>query len=72
MLWPMVAICNLFLGSMFKKLKDTDAQCIMALVVPFSKRVATYALSKMMHKTIGTENERANVFLDYTFSQFVL
>ena len=62
-LWPMVGIFNLFLGSMFKKLGDTDAQCIMALVVPFSKRVATYGLSKMMHKATGTENERANVSL---------
>ena len=61
--WIIVIIIKLLLTKIFKKLETTDAQCIMALLVPLSKRFVRSIMSKIMFRMVGTENERANVSL---------
>ena len=43
-----------------QKLTNTDAQCLMAILIPISKRFVGFFLSKLMNRIVGSDNERAN------------
>ena len=58
--WMPLAIIKILLAATFEKLKDTDAQCLIALLIPISKRFASFYLSKLMNRIVGSDNERAN------------
>ena len=59
----MVIFWKFCLSNIFNILDNTNAQCIIAILVPMSKKFSTYILAKVMHRAIGTENEGANVGL---------
>jgi len=75
LLWFMMIFWRVGLLLIFNKLENTNAQCIIALLVPMSKKFWTYILAKVMHRAVGTENEGANVGLavgiNVTFSLFI-
>ena len=54
----------------FQKLENTDAQCVMALLIPIFKITWKSIMSKVMYKITGTDNERANVLLTVTVNFF--
>ena len=47
----------------FKKLENSDVQCILAFLIPISKRFTVVILSKLMNGIVGNDDERANVTL---------
>ena len=51
------------LSNIFRLLQNTDAQVVLALLVPLAKRVTVFAFSKMMYRIVGKENEMANFLL---------
>ena len=52
-----------FLTTIFMKLENTNAQCIMALLIPAAKGFNKLICSKVLHKVAGTEDKRANALL---------
>ena len=61
--WIMAIIIKMIVATTFDKLKNTDAQCVMALLIPFSKKFVGFFLSKLMNRIEGGDNERANISL---------
>lgn len=66
MLWFEIPISIGILRHTFNFLQNTSAQCVIALLIPISKRFTSCTFSKMMHRLVGTENERANLALVVT------
>ena len=61
--WSLFGLITALLTTIFRILENTDAQCIMAILIPISKRCIYFFFSKVMHRIVGTDNERANVSL---------
>ena len=62
--WIFVMIWqNSVLSRIFKNLENSNWQCIMALLIPASKLSTHRFLSKVLHRLVGTENEKATVLL---------
>ena len=61
--WFMVSFPKIFVANMFDQLGHTDAQCIIALLIQISKKCTAYVITKVIHRLIGAENERANVLV---------
>ena len=61
--WILSLVIKVILATTFHKLKDTDAQCVMALLIPFSKKFVGFLLTKLMSRIDGGDNERANINL---------
>ena len=74
-LWIAIILLNESLSVIYTKLEHTDFQCTIAILIQLFKRLAKVALSKIMNKMVGTENERANVLLgvsiNITYGLFV-
>ena len=68
LLWVVVTILKILLSSIFKQTENTDAQCVIAVLIPIVKKCSLLAYSKMMKQIIGNENERANVLLTMTMN----
>ena len=66
MLWFEIPIIISILKHIFESLQNTSAQCVIALLIPISKRFTIWTFSKMMHRLVETENERANLTLTVT------
>lgn len=58
--WILAGIIKTLLGTSFEKLRNTDAQCLMALMFLMSKKFVSFFLSKLMNRIVGSDNERAN------------
>ena len=54
---------KIMLAPAFYELRDTDAQCVIALMTHMAKRLTSFFLSKMMRRIVGSDNERANITL---------
>lgn len=67
MTFLLVWTANMFqkpiLNMIFHTLKNTDAQCIMAILITISKICSKRLFSKLVHKIFGIKNERSNVAL---------
>ena len=63
LIWVLTAFVKLFLQTVFKRLENTDEQCIIAFLIPVGKRFTAFLFSKVMHRMVGTKNEKANVAL---------
>ena len=61
--WLMLAIIKTFLGKTSMKLANTDAQCIIALIILIAKMSTSFCFSTMMNRIVGKDNERANLSL---------
>ena len=59
-------IVKLFLSRVFKLLRETDAQCVVAILIPIAKRSTNLVFSKVIKQMVGSENERANVMMAVT------
>ena len=68
LLWYMVRFLTQFIDAIFRRLKNTDAQCIIGFLVPGAKKITYLAFSKVVRKMVGTENEKANVLLTVTIN----
>ena len=68
LLWFFVMIVKNVLSAIFQQTANTDAQCVIAFLIPIVKRCSLLAYSKVMKQIIGTENERANVLLTITMN----
>ena len=75
LLWIFIILLNESLSIIFTKLKNSDLQCMIAILIPVFKRLAKSVLSKVVKKLVGTENARANVLLgvstNITYGLFV-
>ena len=73
--WITISFYSAVLTAIFKKLENTDAQCVMALLIPTAKEFNKFIISKVFHKIAGTENERTNALLaikiNFTYGLFV-
>ena len=58
-----VFIIQVVLTRISKKLRGTDAQCIMALLIPMAQQFTNFVLSKLMQRMVVIENEKARVLL---------
>ena len=47
----------------FRKLADSDAQCAVSILIPIAKWFNKSLMLMLVHKMVGTENERANVLV---------
>ena len=61
--WAMAQFIKIPLFIIFKKLENSDAQCVMALLIPLAKRFTNSFCSKMMRRVVDNDNERANFLL---------
>ena len=72
--WQLTNIFKLLIGAIFKKLGNTDAQCVFALLIPIAKRSTIFLLSKLMNRITGSDNERANfnlaAHINFTYGLF--
>ena len=59
---------NEILRFIFSRIEDTDIEFIIAVVIPLSKVCAKLVLSKAMYRMVGTENQKANVYLGITIN----
>ena len=59
---------NKVLETVFRKLRHSNAQCIVALLIPASKILTHRFLSKVLRRLVGTENEQAKVLLSVTIN----
>ena len=66
----MLYVGRVILSKIFESLENTEAQFIMALVIPICKICTKSILSKLMLRITGTDNERANVLLAVTVNYF--
>ena len=57
------ALSRGLLSFIFTKLENSDLECIMAILIPIFKEFTKFCLSKVMHKIVGTQNEKANAAL---------
>ena len=62
--WQLLHVLKALLIAAFNKLENTDAQCVMALLVPIAEGFATFLLTKIMNTIVGKDNERANFSLE--------
>ena len=61
--WFMTIFMRIFLSRIFDLLEDTNAQCIIALLILIMKKFMTCVLTKVVHRMIGNENEGAKVLV---------
>ena len=61
--WQILIILKFLLIESFDKLGNTDAQCVMALLVLMAKRFTTFVIAKIMYRIVGKDDERANFSL---------
>ena len=47
-------------------MRETDAQCVVAILIPIAKRSTNLVFSKVIKQMVGSENERANVMMAVT------
>ena len=62
--WQLLHVLKFLLITIFNKLKNTDAQCVIALLVPMAEAFTSFIIGKIMHKIAGKENERANFSME--------
>ena len=66
---------NKVLSMIFRKLGNSNAQCVMAVLIPASKILTQRFLSKVLHRLVGIENETVNVLLtvsvNFSYGWFV-
>ena len=55
LLWVLFSFVKPLLSKIFDKLKYTDAQCVIAFLVPIVKRCTNLILSKVINQMVGTE-----------------
>ena len=68
LLWIVVGQVKGLLSKTFKELRYTDAQCVIAILVPIVKRCTGLVFSKAMKQMFGAKNVRANVLLMVTIN----
>ena len=51
------------LRMIFRRLADSDAQCVVSILIPIVKWCNKSIVLKLVHKMVGTENEKANVLV---------
>ena len=61
--WLIVPVVKNVLSNIFEELRNSDAQCVIAFLVPMAKRCTNLVLSKVMKKMVGTNSETASVSL---------
>ena len=66
LLWFVDGIVKDLLSRVFSQLRETDAQCLVAILIPIAKRSTHLVISKVIKQMVGSENERANVLLAVT------
>ena len=66
LLWFVDGIVKDLLSRVFSQLRETDAQCLVAILIPIAKRSTHLVVSKVIKQMVGSENERANVLLAVT------
>ena len=59
--WLMVAGSKYIPSIIYRKLENTDAQCVVAFLIPIAKISTNLFLSKMMNTIKGINDERANL-----------
>ena len=73
--WVMVSILKVMLARTFKKFESTDAQCIIAFLIPITQEFTNFVLSKLMIRIVGSENEKANVLvrvsINFSYDLFI-
>ena len=68
LLWYMVSMVKPFLGFIFRQLKHTGAQCVIAVLISIAESCTVLAFSKVMKKMVGTDNEKADVLVTVAIS----
>ena len=68
LLWFVVHIAKALLSLIFEQLQNSDAQCIIAVLLPMVKRCTNSVFSEQMKKMIGTENEIGNVLVSVSIN----
>ena len=71
LLWLIVPVVKNVLSNIFKELRNSDAQCVIAFLVPMAKRCTNLVLSKVMKQMVGTNSERASVSLMVSINTFI-
>ena len=73
--WILSSFIRQPLSFIFRSLEDTDVQCLMAIVIPATKMITKFMLSKFMNKIDRSEKEKGNVLLgahvNFVFGLFV-
>ena len=64
--WFMDSFARIFLGFMFDQLAYTYAQWIIAILVLICQSCTAFVITKVIHRLIGSENERANILVAVT------
>ena len=62
--WQLLIVLKALLIETFEKLENTDAQCVIALLVPMAESFTSFIFGKIMNKIVGQDNERANFSLE--------
>ena len=62
--WQLIHVLKVLLIETFEKLKNTDAQCVIALLVPLAEGFTSFIIGKIMNKIAGKDNERANFSME--------
>ena len=68
LLWILVLMVKGLLSLIFEQLQNSDAQCIIAVLLPIVKRCTNSVFSKQMKKMIETENDIGNVLVSVSIN----